>query len=134
MTKHNQTAKEKSDRIKALNELIRLTEDYKKLKPIIDAIPPKGGFGRKHEKYMQEHESEIRQFHAVARKLEAAQKKGEVLNTDEWQREMAKLQKERKAESAEASALYQELISLYSIMSKINAVEIKRETQKETER
>ena len=134
MTKHNRSVGEKTDRIKAIDELIHLMEDHKKLKPIIDVIPPKGGFGRNHERYMQEHESEIRQFHAVARKLEAAQKKGKVLNPDEWQREKAELQKERAAESAEANALYQELKSFYSIMSKINAAKIKREYQKETER
>lgn len=131
MTKHNQTAKEMSDRIKALNELIRLTEDHKKLKPIIDAIPPKGGFGKKHEKYMQEHESEIRQFHAIRRKLEAALSPGEEPKVSEWQSEKARLQTERDTESAEASALYKELNELYTIMSRLSGTKGAAEKQNE---
>ena len=133
MTKHNQSAREKEDRIKAIDELIRITEDYRKLKPIIDAIPPKGGFGRKHEKYMREHDSEIRQFHAVRRKLDAARAKGEVMKLNEWQREKIELQKECAAENSEASALYQELKSFYTIMSRINDRGVKKAYSKAQE-
>jgi hypothetical protein len=38
--------KTKSNRMKDLQTLLRLAADYSRLKPIVDAIPAKGGFGR----------------------------------------------------------------------------------------
>ena len=48
--------------MKTLKDLIRLAGDYTRLKLVVDAIPAKGGFGKKREKYQAEHDSEIRQF------------------------------------------------------------------------
>ena len=66
----NDSTKAKAAQMKKLKDLIRLAEDYARLKPIVDAIPAKGGFGKKREKYKAEHDSEIRQFYAVKRKLD----------------------------------------------------------------
>ena len=65
----NAASRKKSDRMKELKELLRLVDDYIRL-PIVDSIPPKGGFGKKREKYMAEHDSEIGQFHVIRCKLD----------------------------------------------------------------
>lgn len=58
----NERTRAKAARMKELKNRIRLAEDFARLKPIVDAIPPKGGWGKKHKKYVAEHDSEIRQF------------------------------------------------------------------------
>ena len=42
----NESMRGKAKRIKALNDMIRQAEDYTRLKPIVDDIPPKGGWAR----------------------------------------------------------------------------------------
>ena len=55
------------------------------------------------------------------------------MNLNEWQREKIELQKECAAENSEASALYQELKSFYTIMSRINDKGVKKANSKAQE-
>ena len=116
----NESMREKSKRMKALNDLIRQAEDYTRLKPIVDDIPPKGGWGKKHEKYMAEHDSEIRQFYAVKRKLDNANIPGKKLTPEKWQRELDALKAEYDAEKTEVSNINAELKPLRDIQYKVN--------------
>ena len=107
--------------MKELDGLLRLAEDYSRLKPIADGIPPKGGFGKKREKYLAEHDSEIRQYYAVKRRLESALP-DRKLTPKAWQTELDMLSREYATGQAEASSLWGELKKLRDIRYKVDTV------------
>jgi len=119
-TKLNDAHKTKAKDMKNLQELIQLALDYTRLKPIVDAIPPKGGWGKKREKYMDEHDAEIRQFYAVKRKLDAHNIPDKTFKTTVWTKELDKLKEEYETESAEVKDLYADLKKLRDIQYKVN--------------
>lgn len=114
----NERTRAKAARMKELKNRIRLAEDFARLKPIVDAIPPKGGWGKKHKKYVAEHDSEIRQFHAVRRKLNSLP--GKALTPQAWQSELDKLSQEYAAETEELKPIYAELKKLEAIQYHVN--------------
>ena len=117
----NKSLQMKAARMKELNELIRLAEDYTRLKPVVDAIPPKGGWGRKHEKYMEAHDCEIRQFYAVKRKLDNAELPDKKLTPKVWQKERDALTAEYAAEREKLKPIQAELKKLREIQHKADA-------------
>ena len=106
--------------MKKLKDLIRLAEDYARLKPIVDAIPAKSGFG-KQEKYKAEHDSEIGQFYAVKRKLDNAGLPGKKLTPKQWQAELEMLMEQYAAETAELKPVYADLKKLRDIQFKVDS-------------
>ena len=116
----NASLREKSEQMKELKNLLRLAEDYARLKPIVDAIPAKGGFGKKREKYMAEHDSEISQYYAVKRKLDSADLPGKKLTPKEWQVELDRLSQVYAAESAELKPIHADLKKLRDIQYKVD--------------
>ena len=119
--KLNAAWRKKSERMKELDSLIRLADDYARLKPIVDDIPPKGGFGKKREKYMAEHDGEIRQYYAVRRKLDNAVP-DKKLTPKAWKAELDKVGRECSADKREAKALWDELKVLNGIRQKVETV------------
>lgn len=116
----NESLRQKEKEIKKLKELIRNAEDYKRLKPIVDAIPPKGGFGKKREKYMAEHDNEISQFYAVKRKLDNADLPDRKLKVDDWQEKLDTLTDEYATESENLKPIYADLKKLRDIQYKVD--------------
>lgn len=116
----NEAHKAKVKDMKKLQELIQLAQDYTRLKPIVDAIPPKGGWGKKRDKYMAEHDSKIRQYYAVKRKLDAHDIPDKTFKTTVWTKELDKLKEEYEAESTEVKDLYADLKKLRDIQYKVN--------------
>lgn len=114
-------------RSKELRELLRYAGLYERFKPLHDqlnAIKRKS----KREQFKAEHESELRQFYLARRKL------SDGIHTDEWQRELATLEREDAAVYAEYKALRAELTKLldvkYCIDCALSAREAKgRETR-----
>jgi hypothetical protein len=117
-------------RMKELKNLLQLAEDYARLKPIVDAIPPKGGWGKKHEKYMAEHDSEIRQFYAIKRKLDSYKLPDKKLTIKAWQSELDKLSKEYAVDSEKLKPINADLKQLRDIQYKINTAQ--HDQQKQT--
>ena len=115
----NASSREKSERMKELKGLLRLADDYVRLKPIVDGIPPKGGFGKKQECYKEEHDSEIRQFYAVRRKLDSLLPEKKFA-TKAWQSELDRLAGEYAAMGKEASAINADLKKLWKIQSNVD--------------
>lgn len=115
----NDSLKGKENRMKELQTLLRLAEDYKRLKPIVDSIPPKGGFGKKREKYLSGHDDEIRQFYAVCRKLDD-QVPDKKLAVKAWQKELDTLQQEHASEGIEAKDLWDEMKRTLAIRQKVD--------------
>lgn len=116
----NASLREKSEQMKELKNLLRLAEDYTRLKPIVDAIPAKGGFSKKREKYMAEHDREISQYYAVKRKLDSADLPGKKLTPKEWQVELDRLSQVYAAESAELKPIHADLKKLRDIQYKVD--------------
>ena len=132
----NNSTKAKAAQMKKLKDLIRLAEDYARLKPIVDAIPAKGGFGKKQEKYKAEHDSEIRQFYAVKRKLDNAGLPGKKLTPKQWQAELDRLIEQYAAETAELKPVYVDLKKLRDIQYKVDSIlhdQQRREQQRKQE-
>lgn len=117
----NDSTKAKAAQMKKLKDLIHLAEDYARLKPIVDAIPAKGGFGKKQEKYKAEHDSEIRQFYAVKRKLDNAGLPGKKLTPKQWQAELDRLMEQYATETAELKPVYADLKKLRDIQYKVDS-------------
>ena len=116
----NASLREKSERMKELKNLLRLAEDYTRLKPIVDAIPAKGGFGKKREKYMAEHDSEISQYYAVKRKLDSTDLPDKKLTPKAWQAELDRFSQVYAAESAELKPIHADLKKLRDIQYKVD--------------
>ncbi len=116
----NSALRQKSDRMRELKKLLRLAEDYRCLKPVIDAIPPKGGFGKKREKYMAENKSEIDQFYAVKRKLDSLDIPGKKLTVKEWNAELDALNREYTMENESLKPIYADLKKLRDIQYKLD--------------
>ena len=127
----NESLRQKEKEIKKLKELIRNAEDYKRLKPIVDAIPPKGGFGKKREKYMADHDSEISQFYAVKRKLDNADLPDRKLKVDDWQKKLDTLTDEYATESENLKPIYADLKKLRDIQYKVDTYLHDRQKQQQ---
>jgi hypothetical protein len=107
--------------MKDLQTLLRLAADYSRLKPIVDAIPAKGGFGKKREKYMAEHDSEIQQFYTVRRKLDNAVP-DKKLTPKAWQSELNVLTQEYAAESTKLKPMWDDLKKLNDLQYKVDSI------------
>jgi hypothetical protein len=128
----NTSLKGKETRMKELKTLLRLAADYSRLKPIVDAIPARGGFGKKHEKYVAEHDSEISQFYAVRRKLDNAVS-DKKLTVKTWQAELDALTQEYAVESAKLKPMWDDLKKLNDLQHKVDSTlrEQQRSPQKQ---
>ena len=114
-------------RSKELRELLRCAELYNRFKPLHDQLTAIK-WKSKREQFKAEHESELRQFYLARRKL------SDGTHTAEWQRELAKLEREDTAVYAEYKALRAELTKLldvkYCVDRALSAIEDKgRETR-----
>ncbi len=109
----------KSDRMRELQTLLRLASDYARLKPIVEAIPAKGGFGKKREKYLAEHDSEIKQYYAVCHKLDNAVP-DKKLTVKAWQSELDRLSREYAVESRKLKPMWDDLKKLNDIQCKVD--------------
>ena len=95
-------------RSKELRELLRCAELYNRFKPLHDqlnAIKRKS----KREQFKSEHESELRQFYMVRRKLPGG------IHTADWQHELATLERESDAAYAKYKTLRDELVKLLDV-------------------
>ena len=123
-----QSMKSKADRIKALKDLLRYDESYRKLKPLFDemnAIKWKG----KREKFRAAHEQELRLFYVSQRKLkEQSDAKGNYPSAS-WKQEVAKLEYERKAEYERFKALRENLMELLKVKNCVDTVMYQQEQE-----
>lgn len=127
----NESARAKSARMKDLENAIRSAKDYARLKPLMDAIPPKGGFGKKREKYLSEHDGEIRQFYAAKRGMEKCGLSDARINTEPLQGELKKLSTEYAAIDSEIVRIYADLKRLRDIQYKIESTQHEQEKHRQ---
>lgn len=114
---------EKKEKAKRLKQLTEQAQIYMELKPVADEMKKeKYKFKKAKDKYMAEHENELRRFYVVMRKLKEAGFEKEPFPLNAWEKEIRALE----AESAEDYEIYnplnQELKMLYQIKGDIDKV------------
>ena len=115
-----------------MKDLLRLADDYEKLKPFfekLNAIKWKG----QREKFKTEHESELRQFYAVRRKLKEHSSPDGKYPKAAWRKELERIQTEREGEYARYKTLRDDLKTLWSIRQRVDGA-IRQKTREEMER
>ncbi len=110
----------KSDRMKELDELLRMMQFYTEGKPVADklaAIKWKG----KREQFVSENENTLRLYHMAERKLKPYFKDGKLLITA-WRKERDRLEQEYSSGQTELSPIYAEVKAFRQIKYKVDQV------------
>ena len=98
-----------------MKELQQLMEDakvYRELKPVFDES--------KKEKYKSEHESELRRFYMVKRRLQEKGFDKEPFPLKAWQKELSELAEQWETEYQEYKLMQKDLMFLYQIKSDVD--------------
>ena len=132
-TKVSGGMKSKSARMKTLQDLIRSAEIYHRLKPIHDELNTIK-WKKQREKYMLDHGSELRQFHAVRRVL-TDKLKGKPISVGDWRQEYDTLCEEYAGLREQYKPLKEELAKLRMVRYQVNRVlNEQQQVQKQTNR
>ena len=107
----------KSDRMKELDELLRMVQFYADGKPVADKLAAIKWKGRR-EQFMSENENVLRLYHMAERKLKPYFKGGKLPVTA-WRREHDRLEQEYATGQAELSPIYAEVKKLWQIKYKV---------------
>ncbi len=119
--------KEKSARMKELEDLIRFADDFRRLAPIYEELNAIK-FKKKREAFAQEHDSELRLFHLAKRKLDKAAPDHKI-PLPAWKKELAELSKSYARESSDLKPIRDELKELYKLKSKLDTILRQTEAQ-----
>ena len=110
----------KSERMKELDELLRMVQFYTKGKPVADKLATIKWKGKR-EQFMSENENALRLYHMAERKLKPYFKDGKLPITV-WRKERDRLEQEYKTEQAELSPIHAEVKKLWQIKYKVEQV------------
>ena len=122
----------KSDRMKELDELLRIVQFYADGKPVADKLAAIKWKGRR-EQFMSENENALRLYHMAERKLKPHFKDGKLPVTA-WRKEHDRLEQEYKAGQAELSPIYAEVKKLWQIKYKVEQVVRAQENPEQSRR
>ncbi len=117
----------KSDRMKELDELLRMVQFYTEGKPIADKLATIKWKGKR-EQFMSENENTLRLYHMAERKLKPHFKDGKLPITA-WRRERDRLEQGYKTGQAELSPIHAEVKKLWQIKYKVEQVIHEQERQ-----
>ena len=117
----------KSDRMKELDELLRMVQFYTKGKPVADKLATIK-WKIKRQQFASENENALRLYHMAERKLKPYFKDGKLPITS-WRKERDRLEQEYKTEQAELSPIYAEVKKLWQIKYKVEQVIHEQERQ-----
>ena len=91
------------------------------MKPVFDELKKeKYRFAKAKEKYKAEHDSELRRFQMVKRKLKEQGFEKDSFPLDVWQQEFSELSAQREAEYQEYKLLQKDLTLLYQIKGDVD--------------
>ena len=110
----------KSERMKELDELLRMVQFYTKGKPVADKLATIKWKGKR-EQFMSENENALRLYHMAERKLKPYFKDGKLPITV-WRKERDRLEQEYKTGQAELSPIHAEVKKLWQIKYKVEQV------------
>ncbi len=108
------SSKTKSDRIKEVDDLLRMTEYYAEGKPVYDkmnGIKFKGS----REKYQHENEAVLRRFYMAQRKLKPFLSSEGKLPITIWRKELAALKQDFEEDQTKMKPIYAEVKLLWNI-------------------
>jgi len=111
--------KAKSNRMKKLQELLDLAKSYNELKPVVDEMNAIKFKGRR-KKFQEAHDSDLRRFQMVRRKLGKYVPSAGIISTTGWNKEMRQLREEYNAEYAEYKPINADLKKLWAIRQHIS--------------
>ena len=112
---------QKQQRMKELRQMIENVKVYTELKPIAEELKTgKYRFAKAREKYKAEHESELRRFYMVKRKLKDAGFEKEPFPLQAWQKEFSELAEKKETEYQKYKLMQKDLTLLYQIKSDID--------------
>ena len=117
----------KSERMKELDELLRMVQFYTKGKPVADKLATIKWKGKR-EQFMSENENALRLYHMAERKLKPHFKDGKLPITA-WRKERDRLEQEYKTGQAELSPIHAEVKKLWQIKYKVEQVIHEQERQ-----
>ena len=117
----------KSDRMKELDELLRMVQFYTEGKPVADKLSTIKWKGKR-QQLMSENENALRLYHMAERKLKPHFKEGKLPITA-WRRERERLEQEYKTGQAELSPIHAEVKKLWQIKYKVEQVIHEQERQ-----
>ena len=117
----------KSDRVKELDELLRMVQFYTEGKPVADKLATIKWKGKR-EQFMSENENTLRLYHMAERKLKPYFKNGKLPITA-WRNESDRLEQEYKTEQAELLPIHAEVKKLWQIKYKVEQVIHQQERQ-----
>ncbi len=110
----------KSDRMKKLDEILRMVRFYTEGKPVADKLVTIKWKGKR-EQFMFENEDALRLYHMAERKLKTYFKDGKLPITA-WRKECDRLEQEYKTGQEELSPIYAEVKKLWQIKYKVEQV------------
>ena len=112
---------QKQTQLKELQQLMEDAKTYAELKPVVDEMKKeKYRFTKAKEKYKAEHESELRRFYMVKRKLKEKGFEKEPFPLKAWQREFSVLSAQREVEYQEYKLLQKDMTLLYQIKGDVD--------------
>ena len=117
----------KSDRMKELDELLRMVQFYTEGKPVADKLATIKWKGKR-EQFISENENTLRLYHMAERKLKPYFKNGKLPITA-WRNESDRLEQEYKTEQAELLPIHAEVKKLWQIKYKVEQVIHEQERQ-----
>ena len=117
----------KSDRMKELDELLRMVQFYTEGKPVADKLATIKWKGKR-EQFMSENENALRLYHMAERKLKPYFKDGK-LPIAAWRKERAQLEQEYRDIQTELSPLHADAKKLWAIHYNIYEVQHEQERQ-----
>ena len=117
----------KSDRMKELDELLRMVQFYTEGKPVADKLATIKWKGKR-EQFMSENENALRLYHMAERKLKPYFKDGKLPITA-WRKERDRLEQEYNIGQAELSPIHAEVKTLLQVKYKVEQVVHEQERQ-----
>ena len=119
--------RDKSNRMKELDEFLRMAQFYTEGKPVADKLATIKWKGKR-EQFISENENALRLYHMAERKLKPYFKDGKLPITV-WRKERDCLEQEYKTGQAELSSIHAEVKKLWQIKYKVEQVIHERERQ-----
>lgn len=124
--------KEKSARMKELQELIKHGENYQRLKPVYTELN-NIKFKKQREKFEEAHGADLRLFYA-ARRILKEKLDGETIALKAWKQEYAQLKTEYAELSLQHKPLREEVIRLRQVQNAVDTALRHREQPKDMQR
>lgn len=120
------------ERMKELHSLSEMAEEYNTLKPVFDEMQKdKYRFKKVKEEYQEEHQSELKRFYMIRRKLKEAGYEKAPFPVKRWGKELEQLALDNSQKLEQYKGMRSELNTMYQIKGDIDTVLREHDVEKE---